>query len=515
MNITLKDLVQLIGINYEKYNKNEKRIIGNTMILLSETEMTDEVRGMYLYEFKNILDELNSLLDNNDDKSKIGRDYVDNEMLNLCNLLSRNNSHYSVNEKTQTEDASVVKQISSIVKAELGENKSAEETKEDKTLDVDSETENKLIRYFNSEEETKSQEIDDSESVEVIDSDNDEKVETVVVNTKNDDKRIKIERGILIVSSLALLASIFTTGYVLIKHAKDNKDKDNNKDDKGSSMSSVIENNNNSTMYDSRDNVLVIEDNDENDKLVLVEEISEPLTTENFNNLVNTIETKFAEKSLAVSKEDVRKFAMIINIDELAQDNKELINEIIGSQNTEEVFGDADDVIDTIMSYNYQYYYDDEDAILEAYLANKPYKHSIDGFVKLSDFIYNKEQKEIVMEIESRISEINNSVDDNEKMNELVHTLLKDMISATSKLSMLEDGVNYAVEWVYIELIRGLFGMDLDGNCTLDATNADLVKYYVSYVEDDKAYYDNASVNGSVRNINNLLNDCKEKTLTK
>ena len=482
MNITLKDLVQLIGINYEKYNNNEKSVINNIMISLSENELTDETRGMYLYEFKNLLDKLNPLLDKDDFESIIDRGTLNQEMSHLRDLIFKHTEEEKNN--TSVEDPLLLEQIGSVVKAELEENKSDEDMR---SID----------------------EVESNEDQETV-------TNTVVVTDDTENKRIRLERGILIVSSLALLASLFTAGYVLIKDAKNNKDKDNSNDDKDSSIGSVIENNNSLDMYDSRDNVLIVEDIDENDKLVLVEaeeEISEPLTTENFNNLVNTIETKFAEKSLAVSKEDARKFAMIINIDELAQDNKELINEIIGSQNTEEVFGDADKVISTIMNYNYQYYYNDDDAIMKAFEDGVAYKHDVDGFVKLSDFIYNKEQKEIVMEIESRISEINDSVRD--KMNELIHTLLKDMIGATSKLSMLEDGVNYAVEWVYIELIRGMFGMDLNGKSTLNDTNADLVKYYVSYVEDDKAYYDNASVNGSVRNINNLLNDCKEKTLTK
>ena len=204
-----------------------------------------------------------------------------------------------------------------------------------------------------------------------------------------------------------------------------------------------------------------------------------------------------------------------LNIDTLAEDNKELISEIIGEQDPTEVFADADKVIDTIMTYHYEYYYSDDDAIIKAFEAGVAYKHDIDGFVKLSDFIYDKDQKEIVMEIEKRIAEINDSVRDNEKMNELVYKLLKDMIGATSKLSLLEDGTNYAVEWLYIELIRGMFGMDLNGHTTLNPTNDDLVKYYVSYVDDEQKYVDNASVNGSTRNINDLLNDCKAKTLTK
>ncbi len=241
----------------------------------------------------------------------------------------------------------------------------------------------------------------------------------------------------------------------------------------------------------------------------------EPLTTERFNKLVKEIKESFEKINLAVKDEDVRKFAMILNIDTLAEDNKELISEIIGEQDPTEVFADADKVIDTIMTYHYEYYYSDDDAIIKAFEAGVAYKHDIDGFVKLSDFIYDKDQKEIVLEIEKRIAEINDSVRDNEKMNELVYKLLKDMIGATSKLSLLEDGTNYAVEWLYIELIRGMFGMDLNGHTTLNPTNDDLVKYYVSYVDDEQKYVDNASVNGSTRNINDLLNDCKAKTLTK
>lgn len=224
-----------------------------------------------------------------------------------------------------------------------------------------------------------------------------------------------------------------------------------------------------------------------------------PLTTEAFENLTTETINTLRGYGLTVSDEDIVKYVMIRNIDKLRQDNNELISQIVGDQDPTEVFADADNVIDAIMTYNLLYF----DA-----------NHNTDGFISSSVGIFDETQKARALEIERRVFEIGTYYQDEEKYNELTYALLRDMIDPSNEISELEDGVSYGVEWINMYMVRSTFGTNR--YIKLNDTNADMIKYYVSFAGDGEEYEMNALVNGNVRNINALLEECtKGKILTR
>lgn len=240
--------------------------------------------------------------------------------------------------------------------------------------------------------------------------------------------------------------------------------------------------------YDYDNNVVVVNDTE---YVALTTEAFENLTTETINTLRGY--------GLTVSDEDIVKYVMIRNIDKLRQDNNELISEIVGEQNPVEAFADADNVIDAIMTYNLLYF----DA-----------NHNTDGFISSSVGVFDETQKARALEIEERVFEIGTYYQDEEKYNELTYALLRDMIDPSKEMSELEDGVSYGVEWINMYMVRSTFGTNR--YIKLNDTNADMIKYYVSFAGDGEEYEMNALVNGNVRNINALLDECtKGKTLTR
>ena len=223
------------------------------------------------------------------------------------------------------------------------------------------------------------------------------------------------------------------------------------------------------------------------------------LTTEAFERLTTETITTLRGYGLTVSDEDIVKYVMIRNIDKLRQDNNGLISEIVGDQDPVEVFADADNVIDAIMTYNLLYF----DA-----------NHNTDGFISSSVGVFDETQKARVLEIEGRVFEIGANYQDEEKYNELTYSLLRDMIDPSKEISELEDGVSYGVMWINMYMVRSTFGTNR--YIKLNDTNADMIKYYVSFAGDGEDYEMNALVNGNVRNINALLEECtKGKTLTR
>ena len=217
------------------------------------------------------------------------------------------------------------------------------------------------------------------------------------------------------------------------------------------------------------------------------------LTMDAFEELTASVMTELKSHNIKVSSEDVIKYVMIRNIDKLRQDNNALVAEIIGTQSVDEVFADADQVIDAIMTYNLLYF--DE-------------HHDTKGFISASLGVFDETQVARVLEIEKRVYEIGANLKDNKKVNELTYKLLKDMINPTNEISELEDGVSYGVQFIDMYMVRSTFGTNQYGE--LNKENADLVKYFVSFAGDGKQYEDNAIVNGNYRNILALLKECTE-----
>ena len=222
------------------------------------------------------------------------------------------------------------------------------------------------------------------------------------------------------------------------------------------------------------------------------------LTTEKFEDLTSNLIKKFESLGLKVAREKVIKYVMLRNIDKLRQDNVELIEEIVGSQDIFEVITDACEVLDAMRNYNLSYF--------DKY-------HNTEGFISATEGIFDESQKAIAQEVERRVYEIGAAYQDETKYNELTYTLIRDLYNPLNPISQLEDGVNYGMMSVDMYMVRSTFGTDR--YIRLNDMNADLIQYIVSFPGDDDEHSDNALMNGNISNVIRLLSECNVKTRTK
>ena len=224
------------------------------------------------------------------------------------------------------------------------------------------------------------------------------------------------------------------------------------------------------------------------------------LTEEEFYNLVDDIYTKLTDEGLPVTYEEVTKYVMIVNIDQLKEENKELVNTIIGDQDPNEVILDTYSVLSRIITENNTRWcakgmgWDN----LLMYLAQ--------------DAIFDEVEKAKSDDLGKRVRTIveTGRAGDNAKFNELLNGLLMDMLDAKEDKFKLESGNGFNDMYIYINFIRINFLNELD------KTNGELIKYFVVFAGDGLEYEQNAKTSEYWGGINYLINECKNgKTLTK
>lgn len=224
------------------------------------------------------------------------------------------------------------------------------------------------------------------------------------------------------------------------------------------------------------------------------------LTDEEFYNLVDDIYNKLTKEGLPVTKEEVIKYLMIVNIDQLKEENKELVNTIIGDQDPNEVILDTYSLISRIITEN-----------------NSRWCAKGLGWDKLlmylaPDAIFSETEKSKTVELGERVRAIveTGRNGDKDKFNELLNKLLMEMIDAKEDNFKLESGNGFNDMYIYINFIRINFLNELD------KTNGELIKYFVVFDGDGLEYEQNAKTSEYWSGINYLINEChKSKTLTK
>ena len=181
-----------------------------------------------------------------------------------------------------------------------------------------------------------------------------------------------------------------------------------------------------SDSYDAEQNVYVISENESEELTVEYEE----LTDENFENLVAEYANKYSEQYTSVSTEDITKFAVIANIDLLAEENPELLRESAGIQTKEEYLNDGAKVIGASVMNNFN-----------VWNSTK----STEGFIRVSNIVYG-EQKQQMIKIEEYVDRIADAanLNDADLVNEIVSEFIIDMNSGD--LSKLDDGVGFAAQ---------------------------------------------------------------------
>lgn len=226
------------------------------------------------------------------------------------------------------------------------------------------------------------------------------------------------------------------------------------------------------------------------------------LTDEEFYELVDEVYENYSEAKLDVKKEDVIDYVMMVNIDELAEDNKELIEDIIGDRKTESVEYNAFDVysaINTKNNYNW---------------CSKGL--GWDSLILVSDTVFDEAEKKVVENIENRVKEIVESSSNKEEFNKLLNKLLMEMLNATEEEFNMDNGTGYSVMQILINFVRINFLDDLDKN------NAEFIKNFIVYADELKdvdkygrSYYENARATAYYLGIYDMLTDnvnCKSRT---
>jgi len=165
----------------------------------------------------------------------------------------------------------------------------------------------------------------------------------------------------------------------------------------------------------------------------------EEMTTEKFNNLVSDTFTKLRSKGLNLKVEDVTKFVAIINIDQLAQDNKELLATICGNQDASEIITDAFKVTGSIKNVNY-----------DIYQKNKSTK----DLIKVSEFVFDKKAKADLELIESYVDEANAYKGNGQQQDNVISRLMADIQMPNGELTDMEDGIGFASTVAFDELIN-------------------------------------------------------------
>ena len=229
----------------------------------------------------------------------------------------------------------------------------------------------------------------------------------------------------------------------------------------------------------------------------LADEEYEELTDEKFYELCDSIYAEYKAEGLAVEKTDVIKYVMMVNIDKLAEDNPTLIDTIVGKQEPDEVVLDIFKILSSLMTENNSRYCAGGLGWDSLFMASTP--------------IFDKTEKERVLEIEERIKEIVSVSGDKTEFNRLVNDLLMDMIDAKEECFNLEDGTGYNVVNILFNFIR------INFSNLLDKQNSELIKYMIVYAGDGVEYEENSRSTAYYRGVYNILTDCKTdvKTLTK
>ena len=273
----------------------------------------------------------------------------------------------------------------------------------------------------------------------------DHPVETTVVYTEEETHTAKKSgngiRGFVIGAAAVLLLA---GGYKLIKESKTGNirltsSSMTNASDSIKNNPETVNAENNDVAYNYENNEVIIigtASTEEETQVVDSTITYEELTTDNFENLVADYANKYSNEYSAVSTEDITKFAVVANIDLLAEENPELIAEIAGDKTREEFLNDGAKLIGATVMNNFN--------VWNA-------TNSTENFIRVSDIVYG-EQKELMLKIEEYVDRIAEAANqgDADLVNEIVSEFLTDMNSG--ELSKLDDGVGFAAQ-VYIALI--------------------------------------------------------------
>jgi len=212
----------------------------------------------------------------------------------------------------------------------------------------------------------------------------------------------------------------------------------------------------------------------------------EELTDEKFNALVSYTYKTLRANGINVSVEDVTKFVAVINIDQLAQDNPELLKTIFGSEKASEIITDALKVTGAIKNRNYDIYQETK---------------STTKLIKVSDFIFDKRAKADLQFIEGYVDRANAVKGDKNAQNEIVEELMAEIQRPNGVLYDMEDGIGFASTVAFDSLINYV---------TFNKNNVRIISN-----QNFSALMNHDTLELYLSNIYGTINECKTKKLTK
>lgn len=284
-------------------------------------------------------------------------------------------------------------------------------------------------------------------------------------NNKKDKKNKVVNKGLYennnnkLIKGIAIGAAaviLLTSGYSLIKESKGKNFKPKDDEKPKTENEIIVDNNENFVLTDAKFDELVTEymkerpeitesaartylsiiyfDKLKEDNPELLFELTgyyeyKELTTEEFNKIVDKATNDLKNFGIELDVEDVEKLIAIINIDQLATDNPELLTELKGEISTSEFVTDAFKVTGSIKNKNYDIYEE---------------TGKVDGLFKLSNYVFDMNTKKDLMLIEFYAEEISLAKGDATKQNALVTEFLEEIQMPDGKLSNMEDGIGFA-----------------------------------------------------------------------
>lgn len=210
------------------------------------------------------------------------------------------------------------------------------------------------------------------------------------------------------------------------------------------------------------------------------------LTDEAFNILVSNTYKTLRANGINVTVEDVTKFVAVINIDQLAQDNPELLKAIIGTDKASEFITDAFKITGAIKNRNY-----------DIYKSTK----STAGLIKVSDFIFDKKAQADLRLVESYVERAHDAKGDKTKQNAIVEELMANIQQPSGKLADMEDGIGFASTVAFDSLINYV---------TFNNNNVRIISN-----QNFSALMNHDTLELYLSNIYGTINECNTKKLTK